>query len=251
MAGQKTLLQIVQRVLSSMDSDDVNSISDTEEAAQVALIAEEVFEDWSTRSDWPHKKDLFSLNSLSDTDRPTHLGIPDDLMNVEFLKYNVTTSTDTKTIWRELKYLEPHAFLDMSLSLPSSETEVESSLTNNGAAILIYNDRMPQYYTSFDEDTIICDAYDSTEENTLQGNKTHVFGAKLTSFTQSDSFVPDVPTELFPGYIAEVKARSHIYYKQQQSPKDEMASRRAINKMQRLGSKTDDNRKNPNYGRRR
>ena len=40
---KKTLLQIVQNILSDLDSEDVNSISDTVEAMQIARVVENTF----------------------------------------------------------------------------------------------------------------------------------------------------------------------------------------------------------------
>ena len=52
--SKKTLLEITQSVLSSMNSDNVNSISDIEESLQVAEKAREVYEDLMALEDWEH-----------------------------------------------------------------------------------------------------------------------------------------------------------------------------------------------------
>lgn len=49
-----TLLDIVQDVLSDMDSDEVNSINDSIEALQVAAIAKSTFYNIIDGRDWPH-----------------------------------------------------------------------------------------------------------------------------------------------------------------------------------------------------
>lgn len=40
---KRTLLQIVQNILSDMDSEDVNSISDSIEAEQIASVVRDVY----------------------------------------------------------------------------------------------------------------------------------------------------------------------------------------------------------------
>ena len=40
---KSTLLQVVQSILSDMDSEDVNTISDTIEAQQVASVVEDTY----------------------------------------------------------------------------------------------------------------------------------------------------------------------------------------------------------------
>ena len=45
-----TVLDMTQKILSSMDSDDVNSISDTEESLQVVDIIEDTYHDMEVQS---------------------------------------------------------------------------------------------------------------------------------------------------------------------------------------------------------
>ena len=72
MAMKLTLLEIVQKTLSDMDSEGVNSISDTLEAQQIASIAEDVYFGIVAGHPRPDEMSLIKLTALSDTVYPTH-----------------------------------------------------------------------------------------------------------------------------------------------------------------------------------
>ena len=82
--ARMNLLQIVQSIMSDMDTDNVNSINDTIEALQVAQIVKDTFYELISRRDWPHLNKLFVLNSVSVTARPNYLKLPDGVYELEF-----------------------------------------------------------------------------------------------------------------------------------------------------------------------
>lgn len=84
---KKTVLDIVQDVLSEMDSDEVNSISDTIEAEQVARIVRSVFYDIVEEMDISFKGQLIQLESAVEADKPTLMKIPDDVSKVHWINY--------------------------------------------------------------------------------------------------------------------------------------------------------------------
>src|SRR5210317_2192919 len=110
---KKTLLELTQNVLTSINGDDVNSISDTVEAQDVAQIIRDTYEEMISNRNWPHLKDLDQLEGVSDTTRKTHLKLPDSVREVISVKYNVRTSTDTKDKFKEITYKYPEDFLDL------------------------------------------------------------------------------------------------------------------------------------------
>ena len=56
--AKKTLLEIVQEILTDMVSDEVNSIDDTVESQTVASIVRSVYESMMANRNWPHTKQL-------------------------------------------------------------------------------------------------------------------------------------------------------------------------------------------------
>ena len=58
---KQTLLQMTQSILSDMDSEAVNSISDTVEAQQIASVIEDTFYNISSARDIPEHHQLLNL----------------------------------------------------------------------------------------------------------------------------------------------------------------------------------------------
>lgn len=225
---RKTLLEIVQSVLNSMDSDNVSSISDTIESAQVAQIAEEVYMELMSYKDWDHLYEWRQLESVSDLTRPNFLKIPDNVSRVELFKYNVTEVGDTDTTFREIKYLKPAEFVNLVHSRNSSATDVDTVDNGNGVTMFILNDKQPEYWTCFDDTYIVTDSYQSVADTTLVQAKSSAWCRVNPTWTASNTFIPDMPSEFFPAYVAEVKSTCHAYLKQQLSQKDEQKARRGL-----------------------
>ena len=73
---KSTLLQVVQSILSDMDSESVNAIADSVEAQQVASVVEDTYFNIIAARDIPEHNKLIPLVSLSSTARPTHFTYP-------------------------------------------------------------------------------------------------------------------------------------------------------------------------------
>jgi len=253
--GQRlTKLQIVQSVLNAMDSDYVTSTTETEEAQQVAQIAEECYYEFLTRTDWDFVTDIRQLEasgSGTPTDTPTTLRIPDKMADIKRLQYNVTLSTDTRTKIRDIHYMEPDAFLRMLQARDSSASNVVAkSHITTGISLLLINDKMPEYWTSFDDEYVVMDSYYASDETYVVYTKSIVEGVYYPDWASTDGAYPELPTQAFPAFVAMVRAYSFIKLRQVQSPHDERDYRAGIARLKRLGSKTNDQKAKPKYGRR-
>lgn len=225
---QMTLLEIVQSTLTSMDSDSVSSINDTVESTAVAEVAKEVYYELMSYEDWKHLYEWRELEGVGDTSRPNYLKIPDSVSRMEVFKYNVSTASDTNTIIEQIKYLSPEDFIHTVHNRSSSASNIDTVTNSNGVEMFIVNDRKPYYWTSFDDEYIVTDAYNSSVDTTLNSSKSSAWCRVSPSWTASNTFTPDLPIEFFPAYLAEVKATCHLYFKQQVSQKDEQKSRRGL-----------------------
>lgn len=223
-----TLLEIVQSVLSSMDSDSVSSINDTVESTSVANAAKDVYFELMSYNDWDHLYEWRELEAVSDTSRPNYLRIPDSVSRMECLKYNVTSTTDTRTVIGELVYLSPKDFINLVHNRDSSQSNVDTVTNSNGVEMFILNDKKPEYWTSFDNEYVVTDSYDSSVDTTLNSSKSSAWCRVVPSWTSTNTAVPDMPTDFFPAYLAEVKSVCHAYFKQQLSEKDEQKARRGL-----------------------
>lgn len=237
-----TLLQIVRSILSDMDSEDVTSITDTVEAQQIASVVEDTYFNIIAARDIPEHRRLLSLVALGDTAKPTHFKYPTDTKKIIRLEYNVGTVANKD--FKELKYVDPLVFLDRM-----SEDDVLVETFEGNVDIYVANDRDPSYYTSFDDEYIIVDAYDVAEETSLQAAKTRAWGSVYPTFSQTDAFEPDLDNTLMPLLLAEAKSTCFSLFKGGSDPKVEQSARRLKSYVQNDMYKTKQANKRPYYGR--
>lgn len=236
---KRTLLSMVQSVLSDMDSEPVNSIFDTEEAQQVASVFRDTYFNIIAARDTPEHDQLVKLTALSDLALPTLLQYPENVKEIRLFEYN----------GKEVYWKDPIKFLD---SLPDADDADVISYVDptSGITLTARNSKDPRYYTSFDNFYVVCDSYDSTVDTTLQESKTRCWGTKYPTFTLSDSFIPDLTEVVFPYLLAEAKSVCFSIFKSGSDPKIEQASRRLKNGIQSDRFKTKRDPRRNLYGRR-
>lgn len=203
-----TLLEMTQRILSAMDSDDVNSIDDTVEAGQVATIIREAYEELVTQRDWMFLQARTNLTALGDTSNPTKMRIPTGVNKIVWIKYNK----------EDVYYLDPKSFQD----LIDGREEQTGVVDANGYVI----NRDPLYWTSFDDDYIYFDAYDSSAESSLTSAKAVAQCVMVADWTHEDDFIPTLPEKMFPLLVADAKGTAFLQLKQQANAKAETQARR-------------------------
>jgi hypothetical protein len=217
------LLEMVQRVLAAMDSDEVNSITDTAESVQVALLIEGCYFDLVAEAGIPPTGTFFELTASGDNTKPTLMTVPGEVMSFDWVKYDKKESGDTYEDWTEIKYMPTDKFMSMlngfrDRTASTIGTYDHILTTGEGSytvAFLYRNDKQPDYYTSFDDSTLIFDSYLSSLDTTLQSSKTQCWGEVVPVFTQSDTFTP-------------------VLNPQQQSLLMNMAKRRAFEELKHL-----------------
>lgn len=242
---KRTLLQIVQNILSDMDSEDVNSISDSIEAEQIASVVRDVYLNMVSTRMIPEHQELMRLVSLSDSTKPTHFQVPDGVKRIDLIRYNVKTTSGNE--FREIEYIEPLTFLTLN---NEGDDVIVVNDVNGSTPILIRNDKMPNFYTSFDDLHIVMDSYDSAVDQILAESKTQALGHKVPTFTISDNFTPDIDAVLFPYLIAEAKSTCFSLFKSGVDQKIEQAARRQKSYMQSDMYRVKKENKRPYYGRR-
>ena len=245
-----TLLEMVQDIMSDMDSDDVNSINDTVEALQVAQIIKSTYYNIIDGKDFPFLYETFQLDSSGTAARPTHMGIPETIIDLKSLNYNCRKITDTKDRYKQILYKTPEDFLYILNQRNSSESKVTTVTDTTGISLLIYNDRAPQYFTSFDDDNLVFDAYDSAVDTTLVTSKTQCHGKRSVAFTLLDTFTPDLPVQMFTYLLAEAKSTAFLTLKQMANQKAEQVSISQKRRMSQEAWKLKNGITYPNYGRR-
>lgn len=239
---KKTLLEITQSVLSSMNSDNVNSINDLEEALQIAEKAREVYEDLMSIEDWEHLRTLTQLEALADSTKPNYLRIPDDVSALKVIRYDVRENLTDSKKYKEIIYRTPEEFLDLVLSRDNTSTTTLEVVDPSGVTLFIRDDIPPSYWTSFDGEYILFDSYDSDIETTLQQSKNLCEAVKEPTFSVTDNFIPDMPSSMFPAYIQEVTRVCSLYFREQPSPNDERRAFRSLANMKNKAGRTQNKR---------
>lgn len=234
----KTVLQYVQDCLDIMDSDAVDSINDTEESLQVAGFLENVYFELLNREEWKFLRGPAQFTGAGDTSTPTLFTIGGAIKTISeddcYVAYNVADAGDPEK-YRELTWLEPVEFLKKFSVSGDNRDKVEI-----GSKVTFYvdNNKAPTYFTSFDDESIVCDAYDSSVESTLQTSKLNVVAYTIPSFLRLDTFEPDIPRSLEPLLQAELNSAAHLWMKQVQSSPDERRAARQLAQARRSHSKT-------------
>ena len=241
---RKTLLSMVQSILSDMDSEDVNSIADTVEAQQIASVIQDTYFNIIAAREIPEHKQLLQITSLSNNQKPTHFRYPNNTKEIEKLFYNTSYTGSTYT---EVYFLEPLEFLNRVDESATNTLQVDTVAGN--VPVFIMTDRMPKYYTSFDDDNIIMDSYDVSVEAILQTSKTRAYGTIYPSFQITDTFEPDLDDTMLPYLLAEAKSTCFSLFKSGSDPKVEQAARRLKSYVQNDMYKTKRENKRPHYGR--
>lgn len=226
-AMKKTLLEIVQGILNDLDSDSVNSIDDTIEATQVANIVVQTYFDLISDRIVPEHFELFRLIALSDSERPNYMRLPDTAANLSSVEYNKSVCDPLLQEYREIFWRDPLVFIRDTRTRNSSDSTIKTVLDFNGTTeLLIFNDRMPSFYTSFDNKHIVMDSWDLSVDTTLQASKSRGYGELIPTVTLTDTFTFDFEARYFPYLVAEAKSRSFSVLHKTLDQKVEQTARR-------------------------
>lgn len=230
-----TLLTIVQNILSSADSDEVNSISDTAESLQVARCVRDSYNYIVTNGDFPEDYTYFELIASGNNSYPVIMYLPVNCDEVLEIRYNNLRTDDTNNYYQTIYFMDRPTFIDRMDWLYEDDTSVQSfEFPMNGDSIRFhcYKDRAPSYYTVLDDRTLLFDAYDQEFDTTLQKSKSSCFGKLRTAFSMTDTFVPALNDKHFSLLYNEAKAQFFLEGKQQPNPVADHRARRGWLRMQ-------------------
>lgn len=212
-----TLLEMIQLILSSMDSDEVDSYDETTESMQVALLLKSVYYDIANDLALDEHEEIFELVASGDNAKPTLMTLPERCIRLDSINYNNKLDTETYANYQPVEYMPFDQFMEMTNSLRDSDNVGQLTFTNVDGESFEYiyrNDKMPEYYTTWNDNTILFDSYDSSIDTTLQKSKTRCYGSLYSQWTMSNSFIPDLDPTQFSYYINRAKARAFTEMKQ-------------------------------------
>ncbi len=259
MAMKRTLLEMTQDILVSLDGDEVTDIADTAESAQVAAIIRQCFYEIAANAKLPEHFALFELTETSSS-TPTIMTKPTDVLTIEWIKYDNALTGDSSTDYRDVRFVEKKALLEMGLGLDLSDTTNTASFNYTiGSDIFPFphqKTQFPLYYSTYNDSTLFFDGYYSAEDTFLRKTKTMCYGLKESSWTHSNSAVPSLDHKLHNLLFQEAKAQCFNELKQVDNLRAEKKARRGWQTLYK--EKHDvkgqdpywDKTKLPNYGRR-
>lgn len=230
-----TLLEMVQDIMTAMESDNVNDITDTVESAAIAQTIKTTYFDLIASRDWPFLRSYSQLTALGDTSNPTKMRFPTTVNKVYWIKYNK----------KDVSWMDPKEFVD----LRDSRTEETGVVDANGYILT----RDPTYWTSFDDDYIYFDSILNSDDTTLQASKSQAYVLTIPSWTHSNSFIPTLPEKMFPTLLSDAKDTCFLNFKQTQNVKESRKAQRGRIRMQNEAWKNNQaestTNANVNYGR--
>jgi len=237
-----TLLSLTQSILSSLNSDEVNSISDTTESLQVAEVIRTTYFNIVARLSLPEHEQPIQLEPSLDLTIPILMHIPDGVNNLKWLKYfNSKSVTIGEPMGYEYVTILPITqFIDMINSFNPNNSNVSSftftdSISGFPGSYTFYfkDDKQPQYCTIINNYYVIFDGYDNTVDSTLQKTKTMGYGSIIPVFRMEDSFIPNLAEEQFPLLLNEAKSLAFFELKQSPHPKAEQEAKRGWSSIQK------------------
>jgi hypothetical protein len=203
-------------VLSSIDGDEVNSVNNTTESRQVAMIVRRVYLDLLANISYPEKYGLGQLTSSGSALLPVVMYRPNTFNTIQWIKYNKA----------DLTFVEPSVFFDYIYTLDDDEDNVGTA-TINSVAILYNNDVDPRFWTTLDDSTILFDSYNATDGTTLLTANSVIYGEKVATFDiNDDTFTPVLDDNQFSLLVNEAKSLAYAELKQTAHQKAEQTARR-------------------------
>jgi len=250
--AKKTLLEMVQSILSDTDADNVSSVGDTVESEQAVQVIRDTHDYIVDSMDLGHVKTLDKLEATS-ASTPNVMTRPEGLYDIEWIRYNKKITAGGDQTFENVRYLPPSDFIDLVSSRTVSDSNVEEVTLSTGAVIPVVNDRAPTYYTIMDQgsDEIVFDSYDSDLETNLQESKSLVYGSLKPTLGSTDSSTMSLPKHLENYVLAEAKAMYFDLYKDGVTREVDRRRRYTATRAQRQRYvlKDVDNKTGPDYGR--
>jgi hypothetical protein len=207
-----TLLEMVQSILTSLDSDEVDSISDTAEARSIAELIRQSYFNIIARANLTEHQQLFGLTASGDSAKPVLMTRPSTVVRLDWIKYQISDDPLSPK-FSYVTILPLQQFLDLTHQLNLTATDVDSMVVD-GQTFFFKNNVAPCYCTILKDNSIIFDSYKSTIESTLQATKTMCFGLVSPVFNMIDTFIPELDELQFPLLLNEAKSMAFIELKQ-------------------------------------
>lgn len=260
-----TNLQYVQSILSALGSDEVNSVSDTPESLQVLECLRTTYFNIIARTDLPEHKQVIQLDPSIDSTIPVLMYVPQGVGQIDWIRYydsNNLPDTDGKPGfshdlnlditstggvitspppgYKYVNILPFQDFIEYTQGFNPEDTTIGTftftDRKNNfpGTYTFYYrDDRTPTYCTILSDYYVIFDSYDAVVDSTLQASKTMALGEIIPSWSNTDSFIPNIDEMQVPLLLNEAKSLAFYELKQSLHQKAEQEAKRQWGSVQK------------------
>lgn len=238
---KQTLLEMVQSLLASMDSDEVNSITDTVESYDLAILLRDLYYEMVVELNLPEHTGLFELTASTTTTKPTLMTVPTSVSRLDWIKYDHKTITDTNSRFEAVYFSPFQDFLTRQQSLQNETSDVGTmDVLSNGEVfpIMYKTNEFPTCYTTIGDNQLIFDSYNIEVDDTLQKSKTMCFGVFYPTFNLVDTFTPSMDATQFPYFLNRAKERAFVEKKQITNEEAKTSARRQKIVLQKRKYKT-------------
>lgn len=219
-----TLLELTQRILESMESDEVSTVGETPESTSVANIIKECYFDIVGQHSMAEQEGLYKLDSAADSTKPTLMYVPENLSRIKWIKYeNFEGDREEVRFVSNEEFLYYQEGIDLDLA---NTGEMVVEVNGKPFKFRFYKNQTPSVYTVFDDYYVIFDGYDDRTGTTLTEDRTTVFGMLVPGFQLVDTWIPDLDPRQFQLLLQEAKAQAFIELKQTANPKAEAKARK-------------------------
>lgn len=216
------LLELVQEVSRRIGDKERFGLDEDLRVADVANICIATLEGLCTRHQWEFLKDRL-LVPATVTDKVV-VTLPSIAVRVNRVRYKVNTAMT------ELCYLLPEDFLNLT---NNQVDNTEAVTVAGGGQVYVKTNAAPKYYTSFDEKTVVFDAYDGAVSAGIVAANVLLWAdieldtsdARVAGMP-NDEWVPDIPARLNSVWLWESIAACYNDVVGQGSPSADREARR-------------------------
>ena len=243
-----TMLEFVQLIGEAIESDEIDELDETIEATQIMNILQQTYSEVLDRRDWEFIKDrVVQMDVMPASDvKINHLLIPPSVTALQCLRY-----LDMNGKFIDLTYLQPCDFIAKLHARNPADANITTVPNDDGVPMYVVNDKPPQWYTSFDEESLAFDAFESVRGIGNQIADTVIVGniKPLPNWTAPTATLP-IPERMNSLILNEAIATANYRLRQTADPRSERLARRQNIKMRELEPKTTRDTDEVHYGRR-
>jgi|LGOV01.1.fsa_nt_gb hypothetical protein len=248
MANKRTILKLVQDLGEGINTDEIDSLDETEEVVRIVNILKQTVQEILDRKTWEFMKDKVRQldDRLPGSNQLNTLLIPDDVTRIECLKYK-----DDNGKFYEVTYMQACDFVAMLQSRTETEDDINAIINADGVALNTRTTVPPGYWTSFDEETITFDSYNAASGNgNLIADSVIIADVMpVTDFTDPDA-VLNIPERMETLVFNEALVTCNYRLRQTADPRADRVARRQGISLRENEHKTKIDNQEKTYGRR-